>query len=174
MALSLNLSLRAVTSQDEQLLRAIYASTRDDELALVDWDEATKAAFLDQQFRAQHVHYTGNYPPEDLQVIEVDGEPVGRLYVGRSDAQVSLLDIAVLPPFRNRGIGTGLVRALMDEAGTTERPLRLHVEMFNEGARRLYDRLGFRPIETQGVYVLMEWTALVAEASASTRRDGRN
>ncbi len=169
-----DVSLRAVTDEDDALLRDIYASTREDELALVPWDEATRAAFLDQQYHAQRVHYTSTYPPEDLQVIELDGEPVGRLYVDRSDAEVNLLDIALLPPYRNRGIGTGLVRALMDEAAHTARPLRLHVEMFNAGARRLYDRLGFRPLETQGVYIRMEWTDPVAATNPKTRREGRN
>jgi hypothetical protein len=40
---------------------------------------------------------------------------------------------------------------------TAGKLLRIHVERFNP-ALRLYERLGFRPIEDKGVYLFMEWT----------------
>lgn len=153
----MKVSLRTITPADEPFVRAVYASTRDAELAMVDWDEVRKAGFLDFQYRAQVAHYAANHEGADLDLILVDGEPVGRLYVHRSSEEIHLLDIAVLAAHRNRGVGTVLVRRLMDEAAAARLPLRLHVEMFNDGARRLYDRLGFRPVEERGVYILMEW-----------------
>jgi ribosomal protein S18 acetylase RimI-like enzyme len=65
------------------------------------------------------------------------------------------MDIALAPGFRGRGIGTRLLRSLMDEADASGRKLSIHVEM-NNPARSLYDRLGFRPAGEQGIYVLME------------------
>lgn len=158
-AVGLHVSLRTVTPADRPLLREIYASTRDAELAMVDWDEATKQAFIDHQFHAQNVHYETNWAGSDVDLVLLDGEPVGRLYVKRSDDEIMLLDIAVLASHRNHGVGTQLVEELMDEAARSGRRLRLHVEMFNQGARRLYDRLGFVPVEERGVYILMEWKA---------------
>jgi ribosomal protein S18 acetylase RimI-like enzyme len=154
-----NVSLRAITPDDEPFVRDVYASTRDAELAMVDWDDDTKQRFVDQQFHAQSVHYAANHAGADFDLIVVDGEPIGRLYVHRGDEELHLLDIAVLAAHRNRGIGTMLVRDLTEEAAVAGLPLRLHVEMFNGGARRLYDRFGFRPVEQRGVYILMEWNA---------------
>lgn len=154
----MKVSLRMIAPEDELFVRDVYASTRDAEMAMVPWDDARKREFLDFQHRAQEAHYAANHEGADLDLILVDGEPVGRLYVHRSAEEIHLLDIAVLAPRRNRGVGTLLVRRLMDEAAAAHLPLRLHVEMFNDGARRLYDRLGFRPIEERGLYILMEWS----------------
>ena len=132
----------------------MYASTRWEELEPVPWDEATKRAFLRRQFEAQDAHYRGNYRDTSYDVIEVGGEPAGRLYVARWPDELRIVDIALLPPFRGRGVGTDLLRRLIDEADTAGKPLSIHVET-NNPARSLYDRLGFEVVEDRGVYVFL-------------------
>jgi ribosomal protein S18 acetylase RimI-like enzyme len=149
------MQLRAAIDADRDFLLALYASTREDELAVVDWDDATRRAFLEQQFSAQDAHYRSNYPGATLDVIQVDGERAGRLYVFRDNGDIRIMDIALAPPFRRRGIGTELLRTLIDEADASSRKLSIHVEM-NNPARSLYERLGFLPAGEHGVYVLME------------------
>jgi ribosomal protein S18 acetylase RimI-like enzyme len=147
--------LRPVGGDDRAFLVELYGSTREDELAQVEWDEGAKRAFLEHQFSAQDAHYRANYPGATLDLIEVDGSRAGRLYVHRGPSDVRIMDIAMLPAFRGRGIGTELLRSLIDEAEATGRKLSIHVEM-NNPARTLYERLGFRPAGEHGVYVLME------------------
>jgi ribosomal protein S18 acetylase RimI-like enzyme len=147
--------LRPVEDADRAFLVELYGSTREEELAQVDWDPDTRRAFIEQQFSAQDLHYRGNYPGATLDVIEVDGSPAGRLYVHRGPSDIRIMDIALAPSYRGRGIGTELLRALMEEADSSGRKLSIHVEM-NNPARSLYDRLGFRPAGEHGVYVLME------------------
>ena len=147
--------LRPVTEDDREFLVELYASVRAPELELVAWDDALKHAFVEQQFAAQDAHYRGNYPGASLDVIEVEGERAGRLYVHRGAHDVRIMDIAVAPPFRRRGIGTALLRTLIGEAEASARTLSIHVEA-NNPARALYDRLGFVPVGEHGVYVLME------------------
>jgi ribosomal protein S18 acetylase RimI-like enzyme len=89
-------------------------------------------------------------------VVLLDGQPIGRLYVDRTTEQIHLLDIALLAPFRSRGIGTALIEDLMGEARRQRRPLRCHVEKFNR-AWSLYRRMGFRPIADAGMYAYLEW-----------------
>jgi ribosomal protein S18 acetylase RimI-like enzyme len=67
-----------------------------------------------------------------------------------------LMDIALLPEYRSHGIGTALIKDLMAEAAQAGRPLRLHVEFFNQ-ALRLYERLGFARMGEMGLYYEMEW-----------------
>ena len=148
--------LRPVTEADREFLLRLYASTRADELAQVAWAEGALEAFLEQQFSAQDAHYRANYPGATLDVIEVDREAAGRLYVHRGEDDIRIMDIALAPRFRGRGIGTALLRELMAEAGSSGRSLSIHVEMQNP-ARSLYDRLGFVPAGEHGVYVLMKW-----------------
>jgi hypothetical protein len=63
------ISLRPVRLEDRGLLLRVYASTREEELALTSWDEAQKRAFLEAQFAAQDVWYRERYPGATLDVI---------------------------------------------------------------------------------------------------------
>jgi ribosomal protein S18 acetylase RimI-like enzyme len=147
--------LRPVSDADRAFLVELYGSTREDELDQISWAPGTRESFVEQQFSAQDAHYRANYPGATLDVIEVDGAPAGRLYVHRGPSDIRIMDIALAPGFRGRGIGTALLRALMDEADASRRKLSIHVEK-NNPARTLYDRLGFEPAGEHGVYVLME------------------
>jgi ribosomal protein S18 acetylase RimI-like enzyme len=147
--------LRPARDADRAFLVELYARTREEELEQVEWDPGMRRAFVEQQFAAQDAHYRGNYPGATLDVIEVDGSLAGRLYVHRGPSDIRIMDIALAPAFRGRGIGTQLLRDLMAEADASGRKLSIHVEV-NNPARALYDRLGFRPAGEHGVYVLME------------------
>jgi ribosomal protein S18 acetylase RimI-like enzyme len=147
--------LRPARDADRAFLVELYASTREEELEQVEWDPGMRSAFVEQQFAAQDAHYRWNYPGATLDVIEVDGSLAGRLYVHRGPSDIRIMDIALAPAFRGRGIGTQLLRDLMAEADASGRKLSIHVEV-NNPARALYDRLGFRPAGEHGVYVLME------------------
>lgn len=149
------LTLRTATPADRDFLRRVYDSTRTEELAPVPWSDAQKDAFLAMQFEAQDRDYRGKYPAEDFQVVELDGQPVGRIYVHRGTADIELIDVALLPEFRGRGLGSHLMQALLGEADRTRRPVRIYVEKFNR-AQSLYARLGFVEIEDLEVYRHME------------------
>ena len=109
--------LRPARAEDREFLLRVYASTREEELRLVDWSDEQKAAFVRQQFEAQDAYYREHYDPATFDVIEADGTPAGRLYVARWEDEIRIIDIALLPEHRRRGIGTALLRALLDEAG---------------------------------------------------------
>jgi GNAT superfamily N-acetyltransferase len=156
MPANLSLRLRPITPADESFLARLYASTREQELALTNWSDEQKAMFCRMQFNAQTTDYQRNYPDASFQIIERDGVAAGRLLVLRSDEKIHVIDIALLPEHRGASIGTKFLKELQDEAKAAGKPLSIHVEQFNP-ARRLYERLGFQQIEEKGVYLLMEW-----------------
>jgi GNAT superfamily N-acetyltransferase len=145
---------RAATPSDEPFLRRVYAATRADELAHVGWTAAQKDAFLRQQFEAQDRHYRDHYDGATFEVVLVDGEPAGRLYLARWPDEIRVMDLALLPKYRNAGLGTRLLHAVFAEADARGLPVGIHVERFNP-ALRLYWRLGFEEREDRGVYVFM-------------------
>lgn len=158
----MKLTLRPISDEDIPHLYDIYASTRAEELALVpDWGEADKMAFLTQQFTAQHQYYQKVYQGADFQVIEYDNQPVGRLYIQwnfKSD-EIRIIDIALLPAYRGKGIGTAILNTIFQKAAAASKCVTIHVE-YNNPAMRLYERLGFRKIgEFNSVYYLMKWIA---------------
>jgi len=152
------ISFRPVNSKDELFLYRLYASTRETELAQTNWSQAEKQTFLKQQFRAQHQFYMQQFSDAAFDVVLIDKQPAGRLYVDRRVDEIRLIDIALLPEHRNKGIGTSLISDLLNEAKEENKPLRIHVEKFNP-ALQLYKRLGFREVSDSGVYYLMEWSA---------------
>jgi GNAT superfamily N-acetyltransferase len=159
MSNSVNVSLRPVTDADQEFLVGVYASTRAEELAQVSWDDSQKDAFIRWQFGLQRQEYDTRYPDARYEVILVDDQPAGRIWVGTDDTQIRLLDIALLTEFQNRGAGTILLQQLIDEARRAQKPLRHMVFMLNENAHRFYERLGFVTIEDVGGYKHMEWRA---------------
>jgi len=136
---------------------SLYASTRADELAQVEWEPGQQEAFVKWQFDMQRREYDARFPDAEYDVIEIDGQPAGRLWIGRKDDEIRLLDIALLPEFQNRSAGTLLLTSLIDEARSAGKRLRHMVFVLNNNADRFYERLGFVVIEDLGGYKHMEW-----------------
>ncbi len=149
---------RPIQQGDKPFLSQLYASTRQDEMAAVPWSEEEKQRFLDFQFEAQSKFYQEQFPEGDFQIILLDGKPAGRLYIDRRPDEIRLVDIGLLPRHRRKGLGGRLMKGVLDEGRQAGKPVRIHVE-HNNPAMRLYQRLGFRQIDTNGVYHLMEWVA---------------
>jgi ribosomal protein S18 acetylase RimI-like enzyme len=148
--------LRAAGSADREFLFRVYASTRAEELAMLDWPAAAQEAFLRQQFDAQDRDYRQNYPEASFDLIIVDGQRAGRLYLDQRAAETNIIDIALLPEYRGRGVGTRLVGDVLAEARARGVSVTLYVE-FNNPARAWYQRLGFALEDDQGVYLLLRW-----------------
>lgn len=156
MSLCAGVSLRTERDDDMPFLADLYASTRETELEHVPWDADIKRRFLHDQFGLQHDHYVKNYDGAEFLVIEDGAERIGRIYLRRSNREVRLMDIALVPERRGQGTGGALIEALMRIARDEGWEITLHVEP-NNPAMRLYDRYGFRLIENRGVYLFLGW-----------------
>ena len=150
--------LRPVRPEDDEFLLRVYAGTREQELAEVPWTDEQKIEFLRWKFNLQRQEYDANYRNRQYDVVLVDEQPAGRIWISRDD-QIRLLDIALLEKFQNRGVGTALLNRLIDEAARAKKPLRHMVFMLNTDAKRFYERLGFAVFEEVGAYLHMELKA---------------
>lgn len=149
--------LRPARDEDREFLVSLYGSTRAEELSQVEWAEGQREAFVRMQFAAQDADYRRHNPHGSFDVVEVGGQPAGRLYVDRRPGDLRIVDISLLPDFRGAGVGTLLLRELMDEATGSGRIVSIHVELQNPAAA-LYTRLGFAVVAERGVHRRMEWT----------------
>jgi ribosomal protein S18 acetylase RimI-like enzyme len=148
--------LRPETEADVEFLAALYASTRAEEMQMVDWSDEVKTAFLRSQFDAQSEHYKQHYSAAEYWVIEHDGVPAGRLYLHYQPKDLRIVDIALMPEYRRRGIGRAILSQLLADAQASGRNVSLHVER-NNPALALYYDLGFKEISEYGYYYLLEW-----------------
>ena len=111
-----NVQFRGMTQHDLPFLFHLYASTREDELSVVPWTDAQKHDFLSMQFEAQHRYYQENYSDAQFDVIVIDGTLAGRLYLQRREKEHRIIDIALLPEFRGKGIGGRILNDLLQNA----------------------------------------------------------
>lgn len=149
-------SLRPMQADDRIFSRQVYAGTRLEEMAMLDWSADQKEAFLRMQFETQERSYRLQFPQASYEVILLEGVPAGRLITDRTPEELHIIDIALLPAFRGNGTGGGLIRRLQAEAARNGQTVRLYVETFNP-TMRLYERLGFVKTADQGVYSEMSW-----------------
>nr|WP_308700869.1 GNAT family N-acetyltransferase [Pseudoduganella guangdongensis] len=156
--------MRPETAADRAFLRALFAAVRGPELAEGGLDPATVDALLDLQCAAQQQAFRHSYPGARFDVIEADGAAVGRLVAAQQADGLLLVDIALLPEWRGRGIGSALLRGLQQQASAARLPLRLNV-VLNNPAEALYRRLGFKETGLAGMHRAMEWENKMGEQS---------
>jgi GNAT superfamily N-acetyltransferase len=147
-------ALRPAEEDDRPFMLRVYASVREPELEAAGMPREQWPPFVEHQFEAQSRHYE-SYEDTSFEIVLVEGKPAGRLIVARWPEELRVVDIALLPEHRGRGIGGALMRELVEEADERDVKTSIHVERFNP-ARRLYARLGFEPVSEADVYLLLE------------------
>lgn len=153
---STNTRLRRYTDADIPFMKTLYRSTREQELQYTPFSPAQADAFIEQQFRAQLSHYTTHYYCDHFDIVEVDSQLAGRLFVDYGPLEIRVVDITLASSFRGQGLGEFLLAGVIAQSQRLALPVTIHVEHTNP-ARRLYERLGFRVKDASGqIYVLME------------------
>lgn len=144
----MDFALRPATSADREWLSELRRVTMRHYVEETwHWwdDEAQTARFNDRAELAK------------TSIVTLDGHDAGLLHVERDSKGIFLANIQILPAFQNRGLGTALVRQLMAQGQAWGQSVRLQVLKVNTPARRLYERLGFRPTDETTTHVRMIW-----------------
>jgi ribosomal protein S18 acetylase RimI-like enzyme len=160
-----DISLRPATAGDEQFLKRVHRAARHWEFAflLQSGEAELYHKIMAQQYDSQHRFYFAAYDQAQYAVIQWTDQAIGRLYVDYRDDEVRVLDIAILPDYRGRGIGRIVMTGLCLEAAMRRKPVRLHVHYLSR-ALRFYQRLGFKQIGLEGPSYVMEWQHPDAQA----------
>lgn len=109
------------------------------------WDEDEQRRLHERRFASQ-----------DFQVIQVSGVDVGILAVTRQADCVKVNQMFILPEYQSRGIGAACMRRIIEEAATSNLPVRLQVLKVNARALAFYERLGFKRVSESDTHVMME------------------
>ena len=146
------LSLRPAVHEDEPFLHALYLDAHP-EFTLLPAAAADEVVTL--QRRAQRAEYRAAYPTSVDHVVEYDGARVGHCWTSVGDAELRVLDLALLTAHRRRGIGRAILEQLLARAAASGTALRLSVWRDNVPARTLYARAGLAVEAEQNGYLLM-------------------
>ena len=109
------LHIRPAAPADEDFFAALYRSTRADLLALLA-DKRYIEGLIATQRQAQVANYRERYPDAVYQVLALDGAAAGRLVTACVDRALRVVDLAVMPWARRRGVAAEALLRLQDEA----------------------------------------------------------
>lgn len=131
-----SVALRPAVPADQEFCYRLHKTAMGEYItAIWGWDEQAQRGFHARGFRPGH-----------WQIITVDGEDAGMLVVEYQPDAVYLGRIELLPGYRSRGIGAGLIRTLIAEAHRRGQPFELDVLAVNHRAQALYQRLGLHGV----------------------------
>jgi ribosomal protein S18 acetylase RimI-like enzyme len=146
-----NVALRPANPADEEFLFALFISSREYDLAV--FPEPQRTALMRMQFRGQQQTFTQSYPNAEHSIFSFDGSDAGRVWVAETEDSIAILDIAILPAYRNQGIGAHIYRHLIVRAQAAGKPLHATVSTSNSGSLRFHERLGFQRSGSDGVNI---------------------
>ena len=152
---------------DTAALQDLFSRVRGHDLGAAAWPDALRDTALLIQFEAQRRGYAERWPSATTQFLMHDGDRAGWVILDRSGRAIHVVDIAVLPEMRGRGLGTAVLRALMDEGARDGRAITLSVMRSNMPAIRLYSRLGFQPTGADDLDLYLEWRPSAPPAAAA-------
>jgi ribosomal protein S18 acetylase RimI-like enzyme len=166
--------LRAATAADEDFVRHLFKTVRAGQFAAANLSAELLDILLDQQFRAQTAGYAAQFPHAESMIVTQAEISVGRLIVHTDRECWHIVDIALMPAVRGRGLGTDVIEAVARAAaGAAARELSLSVLSGNIAARRLYARLGFTAIGDDA-YITMTRPLAPGQVTATARSPSGN
>jgi ribosomal protein S18 acetylase RimI-like enzyme len=152
------LTLRRARTDDQEFLYRLFCSVHSEKLQLVSLNPEEKNRLIELMYQGFNRHYSTLAPASDDRVVLLNNESIGRMILLQMSKEIRLADLAILPEYRQRGIGSALIGQLQAESMMSKRPVRLQVPHFDR-ALRLYQRLGFYKIDTVGPYLHLEWSS---------------
>lgn len=164
--------LRRCQASDDAFLYAVFATTWASEVAALPNQNLARHVLRIQHI-AQERRFASRYPDHERFVVVEDGESVGRLYVTQQGPVLHVVDLTLLPEFRERGIGTRLLRDLLEQATQDGRTVTLRVGRTNHRAADLYAALGFRLVAVDDLDNFFEWTPDVADEPSGEGSEAR-
>ena len=144
----MKITRRQATEADTAFARRVHHAAYRDvvERQFGAWNEADQDRFFESDWR-----------DAAFEIVLADGTPCGYTCIEDRAADVHVRELVVAPDFQGRGIGTTILREVIERAEARGVPAHLGTFRTNR-ALDLYRRLGFREIERTDVHVILERT----------------
>ena len=148
---------RRAGSEDALLLYELFSTSRAVEFAAMGLTGEQYRPLLEMQYRGRAMTCAAQYPEaEDWIVCMEYGTAVGNYLLAGTSAGPRMIDLAVLPQWRGKGIGTQVLRQAAHRSAAAGEILSLRVMKGNQ-AMRLYTRVGFQVASEDETSCEMIW-----------------
>lgn len=154
--LLLSLTFRPIIQDDHEFLFRIYVSRCANSHNSAMRTNLADDSALRQRFHTDLAFLREHYDEASFDLILLDEQPIGHLYVERWDDEVRIIDVALAGEYRNRGIGSRLLRELLDEGWRYDKRVTLPLAK-EHPALQFCRRLGFEPVKDEGDRWLLVW-----------------
>ena len=108
------------------------------------WDESKQRDF----------HYR-DWEQKRPMIIFYNGEPVGTIFIAENEDYIEIGQFFILPEYQNQGVGTYVLRQLLDRADRSGITMKL-AYLRNNPVASLYKRHGFETIEANNQFFYTE------------------
>jgi ribosomal protein S18 acetylase RimI-like enzyme len=143
---AINYVLRPATDADKAWLESLRREAYRDlfDATWGGWDEV----------RHQR-HFAEFWEAGSISIVSVDGQSVGVVQLFDSEGAIEIGEIQVLPECQNGGIGTRILSNVLAAAKRKDKRVSLYLGLKNQGAFRLYERLGFEETGRSDTHIFM-------------------
>lgn len=149
--------LQERTENDSEFFMELFGEIKSSELHLDLWPEAFRIQMIEMQYNAFMQSINSEFPKHYDYLILFKSEKAGRLQLDKNEQGFRIINISLLNSFRNKGLGTTIIKEILSEASNKNTPVFLEVDKVNP-AFNLYNRLGFKIIQQDEIKYSMKYT----------------
>lgn len=140
---------------DEDFLFRLFVAVKSQEMAGAPLPAEIFVELLQMQYRSMRNSYAATYKAARFEVIELDGETIGRIVTDVSAGRVLFVDIAILPEMQRKGFALAVMNTLLDEPRRLGVPAEVTVLTTNVASLRLCTRVGFQVVDKSSPFLLL-------------------
>ena len=126
----------------ESLRREVYKELFD--LTWGGWDEERHKR-----------HFSSFMEDGHIQIIEISGSPVGMIQIFESENEIEIGEIQISPAYQGQGFGSKILTDVISRANNLSKNIALAMGLKNQGALRLYNKLGFQESKRSETHIHM-------------------
>jgi len=152
----MDIQLRRKDENDSDFLFKLFGEIKIAELNAGSWPQQMQDQLIQMQFTAFEQSVKNEYPFSEDYIILHDSERAGRLQINKEVDHIRVINISLLPAYRNKGIGSGILKKIIQEAESANKPVLLEVDKVNT-AVNLYRRLRFEVYEENEIKYGMKY-----------------
>ena len=142
------MAIRQATVTDREFLYELHCRTMRPVIDMTwGWDDEWQA----KDFERRCATY-------DVFVIERDGHPIGGLMLETMADSIYVHEIQVLPEYQEQGVGTAVMKQIIEQASKRGLGVTLSVVAANPRAKDLYARLGFTVTAFESPFFRMRYS----------------
>ncbi len=121
--------------------------------------KATEGEYIIQVFgwdeKVERDFHTKAWQQQKPDIITHDGKPIGTIATIESENGIEIGQFFILPEYQNKGIGTHLLKTILDKADRVGQVTTLRF-LKNNPVKTLYVRCGFEIVGSDGTFYYME------------------